>query len=323
MSTEIVLKTTFSVLLTTDLVDNSLVILIILNNRSMKTPMNYLLLNLAVADMMLGAFFAPAHLFMSTFTHPTGTVGDILCKIVTNMTIGWVGCLASTFSVVLVAVERFYAVVHPYSVGHKITKRKLKVLLPACWTLATVILLPSFYTSIYDDDRNVCEERIPERWHVSYALLWLMAEYIVPVVVLLVLYARVIHSLWFKNNSSDASHLVVINERKRITKMMIIVTVIYMLSCLSNPILYLIRACNLDWLDRHDTVFILSRYLYVLNSSVNPLVYTFQCKEFRTCLKKLLCCKPRQVTQQPIGTSPEARDPAVPQQVGSVLELHG
>ena len=73
MSVEVVLKTIFSVLLTTDLVGNTLVILIILNNRSMKTAMNYLLLNLAVADMMVGTFFAPKVLLLSTFTHPTGT----------------------------------------------------------------------------------------------------------------------------------------------------------------------------------------------------------------------------------------------------------
>ena len=101
MSAEVVLKTIFSVLLTTDLVGNTLVILIILNNRSMKTAMNYLLLNLAVADMMVGVFFAPAILFISTFTHPTGTAGDILCKLITGMNIAWVASLASAFSIVL------------------------------------------------------------------------------------------------------------------------------------------------------------------------------------------------------------------------------
>ena len=120
MSAAVILKTIFSVLLTTDLVGNTLVILIILNNRSMKTAMNYLLLNLAVADMMVGAFFAPKVLFLSTFTHPTGTAGDVLCKLITEPTIAWLASLVSAFSLTLVAIERFYAVVHPHSIRHRI-----------------------------------------------------------------------------------------------------------------------------------------------------------------------------------------------------------
>ena len=57
MSAEVVFKTVFSLLLATDLVGNTLVILVILDTRSMKTAMNYLLLNLVVADMMAYSFF--------------------------------------------------------------------------------------------------------------------------------------------------------------------------------------------------------------------------------------------------------------------------
>ena len=303
MSAEVVLKTSFSILLAMDLVGNTLVILIILNNHSMKTAMNYLLINLAVADMMVGAFLAPANLFLSTFTHPTGTAGDVLCKTITGMNIAWVAMLASAFSIVLVAVERFYAVVHPHSIRHKISKRKLKVLVPACWIVATVVILPSFYASHYDDDSKQCKEKIPEDWqYVSYAFLWMISVYIVPVGVMLVLYARVIHSLWFKTNSSDASRLVVINERKRITKMMITVSVIYILCCLTSPILYVIYSFHPNAMSRDGAIFKMGFCLRVLNYSVNPLIYAFQSKEFRKYLKKLLCCK-RRVVQPSTGHS--------------------
>ena len=60
MLAEVVFKTVSSLLLATDLVGNTLVILVILNRtRCMKTAMNYLLLNLAIADMMACSFIAP------------------------------------------------------------------------------------------------------------------------------------------------------------------------------------------------------------------------------------------------------------------------
>ena len=297
-----VFKTLFSVLLTTDLVGNSLVILIILNNRSMKTPMNYLLLNLAVADMMVGAFFAPPILFMSTFTHPTGTAGDVLCKLITGKNLAWLGSLVSTFTLVLVAIERFYAVVHPLNFRRKITKRKVRFIVPACWILATVITIPSFLGDQYKEES--CSEWLPHRWqNVSYAALWLASAGVIPVGVMLVLYLIVIHSLWFKdNNSGDGSRVVLINSRKRITKMMITVSIIYALCCLPTHIMYIIYAFYPGLFGKDETLFPLSYCLIVLNSSINPFVYTFQFEEFRKYLKKIVCCK-RQEGQQCYDTT--------------------
>ena len=292
MSAEVLFKTVFAVLLTTDLVGNTLVILVILNTRSTKNVMNYLLLNLAVADMMTCTFFAPRVLFMSTFTHPTGTAGDVLCKIITGMNIAWVTSLASAFSIVLVAVERYFAIVHPYSIRHRITKRKLKVLVPACWVLAIVLTLPTFTISSYDDHFETCGENFPDHWqYVSFTLLWLIVTYIVPVGVMSVLYARVIHTLWFKTSSRDASRLVVINKRKRITKTMIILSIVYIVCCATTPILYVIKSFHPNVMSVDDPQFKIGFCLLVLNYSINPLIYTFQSKEFRKKLKKLLCCK--------------------------------
>lgn len=49
----------FAVLILVNFVGNSLVIRIIHTNRYMKTPMNYLLMNLAVADMTVAGFLVP------------------------------------------------------------------------------------------------------------------------------------------------------------------------------------------------------------------------------------------------------------------------
>ena len=311
MSAEVLFKTVFAVLLTTDLVGNTLVILVILNTRSTKNVMNYLLLNLAVADMMACTFFAPRVLFISTFTHPTGTAGDVLCKIITGMNIAWVASLASAFSIVLIAVERYSAVVHPYGIRHRITKRKLKVLVPACWVIAIVLTLPTFTISSYDDDFKTCRVNFPDHWqYVSFTLLWLIVTYIVPVGVMSVLYARVIHSLWFKNNSRDASRLVVINERKRITKTMIILSIVYIVCCATTPILYVIKSFHPNVMSVDDPQFKIGFCLLVLNYSINPLIYSFQSKEFRKYLKKLMCCN-RQVGQQPTEASTKAKDPSV------------
>ena len=293
MLKEILFKTVFSVLLTTDLVGNTLVILITVKNRSMKTPMNYLLLNLAVADIIVGIFFAPRLLFISLFTHPTGTPGNFLCKMVTGMNVTWVASLASAFTLVSVAVERFYAVVYPMSVRHKVTNRKLKFIVPACWILATLHTIPSFMSSSFDDLIKLCREVYPEYWqYVSYWFFWVLGAGIIPVSVMTVLYTRVIHSLWCKD-TNNAPRLAVINARKRITQKSITVSIIYAICIFPTHVLYFVSIFYPKTFSDNDLYFKTTYCLLALNSSVNPFVYTFQCTAFRGNLKKLVSCNNR------------------------------
>ena len=84
-------------------------------------------MNLAFADMMIAAFFSPKHIFVHTFTHPDGVTGDVLCKLLTGGSLAWVGAAASVFTLVAIAIERYYAVMHPHGNKGRLTTRKLKV----------------------------------------------------------------------------------------------------------------------------------------------------------------------------------------------------
>ena len=98
--------------------------LFVLSNR---TPVNLLLLNLAVADMMVGLFMAPQFVLIHFFDHPDGMTGMIICKMLTGSNTAWVGGAASVFTLVAIAFDRYYAVMHPYDSKRKLTNRKLKV----------------------------------------------------------------------------------------------------------------------------------------------------------------------------------------------------
>ena len=101
-----------------------------------RTSINYLLMNLAVADMTVATFFAPQYIFKHTFIHPDGLTGTVLCKLLTAGNLGWVGGGASVFTLVAIAIERYYAVMRPY--GRKLTDGKVKVRL--CLILSYVVL---------------------------------------------------------------------------------------------------------------------------------------------------------------------------------------
>lgn len=89
--------------------------------------MNYLLLNLAVADILYATFIALKVFFKLTFNHPAGVTGTVLCKLLTNGNVAWIGAACSIATLVAIAIERYYAVMYPYGNKGRLTKRKLKV----------------------------------------------------------------------------------------------------------------------------------------------------------------------------------------------------
>ena len=91
--------------------------------------MNVLLLNLAVADMMVGLFIAPRFILIHLFKHPDGVAGKVFCELLTGGNLAWFGGIASVFTLVVIAFERYYAVMYPYGNRGKLTYNKLKVLI--------------------------------------------------------------------------------------------------------------------------------------------------------------------------------------------------
>ena len=84
-------------------------------------------MNLAVADMLVGLFFTPQYVFMHLFTHPDGVTGTVLCRLLTGSNVAWVGAATSVFTLVVIAIERYSAVLDPFGKRGRLTSRKLKV----------------------------------------------------------------------------------------------------------------------------------------------------------------------------------------------------
>ena len=94
-----------------------------------RTPINYLLVNLAVADILYVTLITPnIYIIQFSFTNlPKGVTGTVLCKFFATGTMAWVGAASSILTLAVVAVERYYAVVYPLGDKRKITIDNLKV----------------------------------------------------------------------------------------------------------------------------------------------------------------------------------------------------
>jgi len=123
---------------------NTATIIAFITNRSLHRRSVYTLINLAIADIMQGIL----RFLQSICSFGYDTVG-VSCSVQTRMTqttLMWVASIASILALVLIALERVYAVVYPFK--HQVlTTRKYAVIFAASWLLSFLVgLLTTFLT---------------------------------------------------------------------------------------------------------------------------------------------------------------------------------
>ena len=128
------------------LVGNLLVLIVFKRNPSTRTNINFLIVNMAASDLLVPIFGLPLHL-VHVFLGPRrfmigGPVGDFLCKLVRF--IDYLSLFVSIQSLVLIAVERFMAVVYPLKTVTFSPRRRTRLVI-ATWIVAAVLHSPILF----------------------------------------------------------------------------------------------------------------------------------------------------------------------------------
>lgn len=295
MTAENVIATVIhSILIAGILVGNVLVCLVVLKNKILRTPVNYLLMNLAIADLMIAISFTPRHILEGLYNHPRGLQGEILCKTITSDTFTWVGAASSAMSLVVMAYERFAAITSPLGNRSTFTSKKLKIVVVFCWVVAMIFNIPLFYVRRLNSERGFCESHWPSvAFALSYNVAWLVLIGIVPFCLMAFFYGKAIVQLRREVVPRQNLSQSVMKSRKKITKMLMTIIAIYGICWIPNLILYVVWYFVLD----ADVMYTINKVFLVLilvNSCANPLVYAVQSRLFRRHMVRIICvCKKR------------------------------
>ena len=265
-----------------NLIGNSLVCMVIILNKSMRTPLNYLLLNLAFADIMVGILTLPVQVFGSFYTHPRGKTGEWFCKFISSDILKYTCGQASTFTLAAVAYERYQAVVHPLLVKERITKKKTVVFIALAWIISAFFEMFWIVWVGLDGESNQC--RIKPKYKDSQAIFNVFQLSLVfgfPFLMMLILYGRVVWQLTRKQvHSFDRKELAANRAKKRVTLMLVSVTAVFAASwgvgtivVFRNKYVYGSGAARV--LD----------LLVAFNSSVNGFLYALFSDQFRKGFK--------------------------------------
>ncbi|CAH1790446.1 unnamed protein product [Owenia fusiformis] len=184
-----------------------LVILIVVANTAVlvaiylsknKTRMNFFIMQLAIADLLVGLFHVTSDLGQKYSIEWIG--GDVTCKLVQFLKV--LVSYASTFVLVSLSIDRLDAIARPLNFSR--SGQRSKILIFLAWFISFVFSLPQFflYKGYTYWSISVCGMTLTKTWQIKlYFILSAVAIFIVPAVIVTMCYIVIVYVVWSKSKA--------------------------------------------------------------------------------------------------------------------------
>ena len=159
------------------------------------------------------------------------------------------------------------------------------------WGFACVLSAPSMSAMVYVPGKDFCVEDwvkwYPAQTHVAFVFA---VNCLVPIITMTLLYLKIIYKLWRNEDAITSSvQLARLKSRKRVTVMLVIVTLVHTVCWSPNYVLYLLIFFSPGF-HYGSTTYIITVLLILLNAAADPLLYTWYMDGFRSGIRSMLCC---------------------------------
>ncbi|CAO1333898.1 unnamed protein product [Diamesa serratosioi] len=177
---------------------NLLVILVVTLSRRLRSITNFFLANLAVADFCVGIFCVLQNL--SIYLIPSWVFGEFLCKM--YQFVHSLSYTASIFILVVICMERYFAIIHPITCKQILTSKRLRLVIVLVWLTSALYSTPKFIfmntitNTIGNETEIYCVPMRTKFDSETFDMLNFILLYIVPLLIMTILYSRIAISLW-------------------------------------------------------------------------------------------------------------------------------
>ncbi|XP_006890639.1 PREDICTED: c-C chemokine receptor type 8 [Elephantulus edwardii] len=297
----------YCLLFVSSFLGNSLVILVLITCKKLRSITDVYLLNLALSDLLF-VFSFP---FLTHYRLDQWIFGSVMCKVVSGFY--YIGFFSSMFFITLMSVDRYLAIVHAVYAMNVRTATVGTVLSFAVWLTAVVATSPLlvFYQVTSEDGFLQC--------YLSYnqqTLKWKIFTYfeinilglLIPFTILIFCYVSILHQLRRCQNQ---------NKTKAIRLVLIVVIASLLFWVPFNVVLFLTTLHNMHVLDgcvmnqRLIYATHVTETISFIHCCVNPIIYAFLGEKFKNYLSEVfqkiwspfLVCVGRQVFKEGLDRS--------------------
>lgn len=289
----------YSILLCISLIGNVLVVFVIYKNKTMRTTVNYFIVNMALSDLIIPILVLPLQLLNVTSGsrewRVRGAFGGFLCKFV--YFVSDITPPVSSISLVFMTFDRFCAVAFPMRAA--LVRARYRVLLIAfTWLVTMGFFAPYFYAFnlIKSGNKLICLPTWPANPHKIFTIMACVVFIIIPFVLLIVLYTTILIILRRNRGAGEELEM----QRKRRAKINISVIklaltiVIVFAICWGplNAVLFVLMLWDYkvpaSLICALPTIIDVVQFLAYSNPAINPLIYFILNQNYRTGLKRAI-----------------------------------
>ncbi|XP_076613081.1 trace amine-associated receptor 1-like [Chaetodon auriga] len=267
---------------------NLLVIISIIYFKQLHTPTNYLILSLAVADLLVGIVVFPlsmAFSLSSCLYHE-----DLFCKVRSSFDISLSTC--SILNLCCISIDRYHAVCQPLTYRTKINHHVVVIMILLSWGVSALIGTGVIIAGLNNEK---CVERCLIDVLIENTVGPILSFYL-PVIILLCIYLKIFlvaqrQARSFQNTTghSTKSGATVSKMERKATKTLAIVLGVFLLCW--TPFFLCITFVPLSNNSVPVPVIETLNWLTLSNSMLNPFIYAFFYSWFRAALRMIISGK--------------------------------
>ena len=261
---------------------NLISIILFIKNRSLRTRAMYLVISLTVADMFVGGFshFYPFRLLSISSCDIVKMNLSLELIVIINFLHLWFP-LTSLTNIAVISLDRMHATIRPFR--HRLIKKWVYgVTIAGVWVLATMVSTATLILQQYGKE-------------YSYHFYFWQSYCCLCLFVICVSYSSIVVKFLC---GAHPQHHGTENRQRKLTVTLFIMTIVSLLMWLPHAVLTflvfqssIMKFLSPQELDCLTFSFII---LYLMNSLVNPIVYTIRMPEFRKALLLLFKRQRRQ-----------------------------
>ncbi|KAM3933253.1 pinopsin-like [Leptodactylus fuscus] len=267
---------------------NGMVIVVSLKYKKLRSPLNYILVNLAVADILVTIFGSTVSFHNNIFGF--FTLGKSMCEFEGFM-VSLTG-IVGLWSLAILAFERYIVICKPLG-DFRFQQRHAVMGCAFTWFWALIWTSPPLFGWCSYVPEGLGTSCGPN-WYTggtnnnSYILALFTTCFVMPLSTIIFSYSHLLFALRAVAAQQKESETTQRAERE-VTRMVIAMVLAFLICWLPYAVFAMVTATN-KHIVIDPTLSSMPSYFSKTATVYNPVIYVFMNKQFRNCLMKLICC---------------------------------
>lgn len=148
--------------------------------------------------------------------------------------------------------------------------------------------------TLYHSSRQ-CMEDVPSDFTTYYSLFRVATLYVIPVIIISVLYSKIAGHLRSTSMNTALSNEKVARDRRKVVRMLAAMVIVFAVCWLPGNVMFILQALpdgrkymvDDKWFSWYLFV---SGVLVYFNCISNPILYTFMSSQYRKGFRRMMCC---------------------------------